>query len=244
MNADINRRIKMMMQIDKEWPWSPAAIACLAERKDSPDSVRLFFQHLECYAFAVYLTVIDIRERTKRFADAARGAASDSVFLPGGPLHLKANERTELIARIGRPFNGERSVRRLMLTRVEAAMPGGHVLTTREDTTVEHIMPRSGGAWWNEHFLDKVRREKEANLLGNLTLITERQNKDADNKPFPDKKAVYFNQAKKPGQPDAPIHAVTRALAQVDHWDHDVIGARTDEMVRILTDDWGLNDLH
>ena len=38
--------------------------------------------------------------------------------------------------------------------RLEAAMPGGHLLRMTDDVTVEHVLPKSGGAWWNERFPD------------------------------------------------------------------------------------------
>ena len=239
INADINRRIKMLMQIDKEWPWAPAAIACLAERRGRPEHIRRFFEQLDCYAFACLLTVIAVDKRLLRFGQAAQWAASERVGEPGAPISLTDSERLKVLARLGEPFRSDRQQRRLMLIRAEAAMANGSVLSVRDDATVEHILPRTaGGAWWAARFPNKERREREANLLGNFVLITERQNKDADDSPFPDKKQVYFK------TPGAPIHALTRMIERVPEWTHEEIGARQDEIVRTLTDDWGLQELH
>ena len=102
--------------------------------------------------------------------------------------------------------------RRLLLMRLEAAMPGGHLLEMTDDVTVEHVLPKSGGAWWNERFPDSGMRNDAANLLGNLVLVTFGQNTIADTKPYPDKRKVFFNTH------GAPIFALTRDIVGIEEW--------------------------
>ena len=113
-------------------------------------------------------------------------------------------------------------------------MPNGHLLTMTDDVTVEHVLPKGGSPWWNQLFPDSALRLELAHLLGNLVLITYEQNKDADNKPYPKKREVYFN------SPNAPIHAVTKDLGSIEEWTLQAIEDRHERLVRILCEDWGL----
>ena len=69
-------------------------------------------------------------------------------------------------------------------------------LSLRDDVTVEHVLPHTGGGqWWNERFPDKRRREEEANTIGNFVLLSERQNKVAGDKPYPPATSTLTSQS-------------------------------------------------
>lgn len=232
-SEDVNRRLKMMMQID-EWHWAPAAIAFIAEHRAQPERAKRFFQALDRFAFACELSVIDNRVQEKRFARAARHAGEDKqLYGQGGALELTPGEHLKLIERLHRSSKKDK-LRRLLLIRLEAAMPGGSVLSLRDDATVEHILPRNGDGWWLERFPDKALREDAAHLLGNLTLVTDRQNKLAENKAFPHKLKIFLE------TPGAPIHALTRDIAGERDWSQDSIEIRQERLVSILCADWGM----
>jgi hypothetical protein len=125
-------------------------------------------------------------------------------------------------------------MQRLLMLRLEAAMKGPNLLSIRDDVTIEHVLPKGGGAWWNERFPDPQRRLDYAHLIGNFVLVTYEQNERADNKPYPDKKRIFFN------TPSAPMHAVTKDIAGIDEWTFDTIEERHERLVRILSEDWGL----
>ncbi|MEZ6022366.1 MAG: HNH endonuclease family protein [Hyphomonadaceae bacterium] len=208
----------------------------------SPERARRFFQALDRFTFACELAVIDNRQQEPRYARAVAavreaGSSPDEKLLYGakGALELTESEHMKFIATLNRSRKRDRS-RRLLLIRLEAAMPGGHLLTMKDDVTVEHILPKANTPWWNERFLDPVRRVDSANLIGNQTLVTHDQNKRADAKPYPDKRKIFFN------TPGAPIHALTKDIANVDDWNPDVIEARQERLVRLLCEDWGLLD--
>ncbi len=229
--AEVNRRLKMLQQLDV-WNWCPAALAHLAGHRGSHEKTRRFFQALDRFAFACELSVIESKVRIKRFAQAVRMASDEKAYLPGGPLDLSDSERLHFLERLNRSSRRDRQ-RRLIMLRVEAAMPGGNVLALTDDVSVEHVLPRAGGPWWNDRFPNKAMREDLANYLGNLVLITPEQNEEADVKPFPQKKEIFFRAG-------PPVHAVTKHIRQVNEWTADVINARHEELVRILGNDWEL----
>jgi hypothetical protein len=113
-------------------------------------------------------------------------------------------------------------------------MPNGSILQMTSDATVEHILPKAGGAAWEMLFPDKAMRAEAANLLGNLTLLTEAQNTACGAKGYADKRKIFFN------TPNAPIHALTRDLVGIEDWTMRAIEERHERLVRILCEDWGL----
>lgn len=231
-SIEVNRRVALMKQVGN-WDWAPAAIAFLAEHSHEPERARKFFQALDRFTFACELAVIDNRVREKRYAVAVKKAGDDKALYSENGLLLSEIENDRFIYNLNRSRKRDRQ-RRLLMMRLEAAMPGGHLLTMTDDVTVEHILPKNGGPWWNERFPDPVLREELANLLGNLLLITYEQNKEADNKPYAKKREVYFE------RPNAPVHAVTEDIHTIGDWTFQAIEMRHERLVRILCEDWGL----
>ncbi len=231
-SGDVNRRLRMMMLFD-EWRWAPAAIAFLAEHRGHPEKARKFFQALDRFTFACEFSIIDARERAARYAAAARFVGDEKALYGPEALGLTESERYKFIERLNYSSKRDRQ-RRILVIRLEAAMPGGSILTLHDDVTIEHILPKSGGQAWNEWFPDKVMRDEAAHLLGNMTLVTDRQNKAAKNSAYNVKRNVFFS------TPGAPVHALTRDLQNVEDWTLDAIGARQERLVRILCVDWDL----
>jgi len=232
-SRDVNRRVHMLKQLER-WEWAPAAIAFLVRHRGEHERARRFFQALDCFAFACELGVIDNRRKEGRYARAMRGVGDDrALYGKDGALELSGAEHSNFIDTLHKSRKRDRS-RRLLLIRLEAAMPNGTLASMTDDVTVEHVLPRAGGAWWNERFPDPHRRSDLAHLLGNLTLITHSQNQAAGSKPFPEKRAVFFNTA------NAPIRALTKNIAPIEDWSSDAIEARHEELVSTLCTDWGL----
>jgi hypothetical protein len=223
----------MMKQVE-EWDWAPAAIAFLAEHSGEHERARRFFQALDRFTFACELSVIDNRVQESRYARAVKNVGDDRMLYgPKGALELTDGEYMKFIETLNRSRKRDRQ-RRLLMIRLEAAMPGGYLLQMTDDVTVEHILPRAGGVWWNERFPDPGMRTEASNLLGNLVLITYGQNSTAGTKSYAEKRKVMFN------TPGAPIYALTRDIASIEDWTMQAIERRHENLVRILCEDWGL----
>lgn len=243
-SADVNRRIKAMKQVG--WRWAPAAIAFLAEHGKEHDRAGAFFRALDRLTFGCELSIIESRHQDSLFANALRFVGNDKMlYAPeqpnqrhvrrggAGPLSLTKAEVDRFLAKLEKPPSHAKPRRRLLL-RLEAAMPGGSMLSVSDDAYVEHVLPRGSAPEWEAKFPDPARRAEFANLLGNMLLITQAQNTEADNKGYPKKHNVYFKTN------GAPVHALTRDVEGIDDWTFDVIGARQDRLVRILSGDWDL----
>jgi hypothetical protein len=235
-SAEVNRRIALMKEV-QEWDWAPCAIAFLAEHAAEPERARRFFQALDRFTFACELSVVENRDREARYANIIKYVSDDKILHAGEgkqrALLLTEAEQMKFFHTLNRSRKRDRQ-RRLLLMRLEAAMPGGSIVRMTDDATVEHVLPKNGGPWWNERFPDPALRGELANLLGNLTLITYDQNAEADVKPYPDKRKVYFDTK------NAPIRALTKDVAPISDWSLQAIEERHERLVRILAEDWGL----
>jgi hypothetical protein len=178
--------------------------------------------------------VVDNRVQEGRYARAVKHCGDDKMLYgPKGALDLTDGEHMKMLATLNRSRKRDRQ-RRLLMIRLEAAMPNGHMLQMTDDVTVEHILPKAGGQWWNERFPDSAMRTEASNLLGNLILVSHAQNTVAGAKPYHEKRKVFFN------TPNAPIFATTRDIVSVEEWTMQAIERRHENLVRILCEDWGL----
>lgn len=232
-SEEVNRRLAIMKQVEK-WDWAPAAIAFLADHAHETERARRFFQALDRFTFACEFSVIDNRVREDRYAGAVKHVHDDRALYTTKALELTPGEHDKFIFTLNRSRRRDRQ-RRLLLMRLEAAMPGGSLLTMDDDVTVEHVLPKGGSNWWNERFPDSALRNELSNLLGNMVLITHAQNTAAGNHPYPKKRDVYFDWLD-----PVPLHAVTADSRQVSEWTRDAIEERHERLVSILYDTWGL----
>ncbi|MCX7359527.1 MAG: DUF262 domain-containing protein [Alphaproteobacteria bacterium] len=234
-SAEVNRRVALMKQVE-QWDWAPCAIAFLAENSSDPERARRFFQALDRLTFACELSVVENRDREARYANVIKYINDDKMLHTAEgkqrALLLTEAEQMKFFATLNRSRKRDRQ-RRLLLMRLEAAMPGGRIVSMTDDATVEHVLPKNGGPWWNERFPDPALRNELANLLGNLTLLSYDQNSGADNKPYPEKRKIYFDTK-------ATIYTLTKDIAPIEDWSLHAIEERHERLVRILSEDWGL----
>ncbi|MGD9978973.1 MAG: DUF262 domain-containing protein [Hyphomonadaceae bacterium] len=236
-SEEVNRRVALMKEVE-EWDWAPCAIAFLSEHASEHERARRFFQALDRFTFACELSVVENRDREQRYANIIKFVGDDKLLYnedgKNRALALTEGEQLKFFATLNRSRRRDRQ-RRLLLMRLEAAMPNGRLLKMTDDVTVEHVLPRGNSSqWWNERFPDPALRSELANLLGNLILITYDQNKDADVKPYPKKRIIYFDTR------GAAIYALTKDIAPIEEWTLQAIEERHERLVRILSEDWGL----
>ena len=232
-SADVNRRVHMMKQVP-DWHWAPTLIAFLAEYGGDHRRVQMFVQALDRFVFGCEFAAVDNRSIATRYKRIAQNMGDDrKLYGPQGVMELTQVEHGRFIETLNRARRRDRS-RRLLMMRVEAAMPNGHKLSMIDDVTVEHVLPKAGSGWWNQLFPDQKLRQEASSLLGNLTLVTNDQNKRADNKSYAEKREVIFK------TPNAPIHAVSRDMEPIAEWTLAAIEDRQERLSRILCEDLGL----
>ncbi len=127
--------------------------------------------------------------------------------------------------------------RTFVLLRLDAALSSGEATYDFDTITVEHILPQTPDAYsqWVEWWPDPTVREQSIHQLGNLALLTRRQNSAALNWEFATKKEKYYQ--KKTG--GSPFQITSRVLKE-DKWTPDVFAKHQTETVTKLKEVWGL----
>jgi hypothetical protein len=117
-------------------------------------------------------------------------------------------------------------VTRYILSEYNRSLPGDH--SGLDGVEIEHILPQSLSDGWLADFSQED-HEKLLDRLGNLTLLTEKMNRDVSNRGFRHKKEIYKGSK----------YAMTRNLAQgYENWTPKDIKERTEALVLWSLDRW------
>jgi hypothetical protein len=234
-SREINRRLKCLAMVTDR-TWLAPAIWVLSDPAAGKDGsfVRDYLMGLERFAFACHTAAIDSGSRVARLRAILRaGSDRKKLFDFGtGALELRGREALTLIDKMCAPPKREHKRRRLVVFRVNAAL--GDVLDPgRDDATVEHILPTKASGEWLRLHPDPQLREQMADWLGNLTLVTTRQNELAGDKVFERKKPIFFDDV-------SPVRALTRDLRDLSRWGPEELRARHNRLRTALINEWGI----
>lgn len=118
------------------------------------------------------------------------------------------------------------SVARMILDRIVRSCAES-VDWSNKDVHIEHIMPQTPANIWKEMF-DEDEYKDYLNRLGNLTILLDKHNIRAKNKPFEDKKEYYQKSRL----------YITKSLADYDIWDYKKIEERQEELYKLAKNIW------
>ncbi len=118
-----------------------------------------------------------------------------------------------------------------LLYKLEAQLPGGLKLDpTLDDGTIEHILPEHLNEHWSVLWSDQE-HARGVYLLGNLTLLSPSANhKQAGQKSFEEKRAVYANSR----------YALSRQIQEGQEWTLSRIQHRQAGLAKTATGIWQL----
>jgi hypothetical protein len=230
-SAEVNRRIACM-KLYKERSWLAPAVAMIADHQGNAELLRRFFLGLDRLTFACVMTVIRNQGRFERFARVVRARGSEAaLFGREGALLLTPGQTNSLIGKLNDPINTDDNRGRLIALRLNAAMPGGEMLSLGDNATLEHILPKSGTEFWRKKFPNEKLRKEYTYLIGNFALLTQKQNDEASNSTWEEKRRIYFKTR------GAPIHALTSDVEQYADWDENALRKRHVRLVGVLCND-------
>lgn len=229
-SADVNRRIKCLQLVEPEM-WEPLAVKYLSIKDRDPAQIARFFHLYERFIAACVLSQVDTKTRRTRLQRAWDKIAEDKDLTgPGGALELPPAIRAHLLARLSNSSRRD-YLRRYLVLRINGAL--GEPLPGDADAYVEHILPKSWSDDWKRRFPRDAYQEF-ANMIGNYTLLTDTQNKEAENKKFSDKRKIYFDER-------YPVRALTRDLEKVSDWTVEALDERHERLIRIMSNEWELS---
>lgn len=105
------------------------------------------------------------------------------------------------------------------------------------DYSVEHVLPQRPSATgeWRRWFPDGEEREACTESLGNLVVVTQRQNERARNQEFQRKRDSYRGAVD-----DPPVLPITREVVDAAAWRPADIRAREARLLDLVSATWGV----
>ena len=179
--------------------WKPLAMVA-AEKFDQKDLRRLLNSILIIsYRYNV-IAKMQTNEMEKTYCNAAislyKNLTKDASSAIGSLQNLYINDDEFKHYFSSKQFNtnssSDKKLLRYTLYKLESQEDGGSLYDFETDNgTIEHILPESYAEVWHGEFTEEE-YERNVNMLGNLTLLEpSKNNKDAADKAFEEKKKVY-----------------------------------------------------
>ena len=98
--------------------------------------------------------------------------------------------------------------------------------------TIEHILPENASDTWGDFSFDEINRS--IYRIGNLTLLEKKLNKEADQKPFSEKKGIYSK---------SNCESTKAITEHFDTWNEDKLAARQKELSKHAKSIWRIQEL-
>lgn len=219
--------------------WRSAVLKFIVHRGDDLESARQFFPLMERLTWAHQLVFTEKKQRERRYKRVIEAVDDDEVlFGDDSPLVIHRDEAKKISERLLGRFTSI-GQRRALVMRVNAAMPGGEIVSSRSDVSVEHVLPKSPeeGNYWLTVWPNHAVRTQLTESLGNFVLLPKEVNTKADRHDYRSKLDVYFEN----GAGDA--YAITRDLKSIPNWSPDVVRKRTVRLANYLLKAWGLDQI-
>jgi len=229
---ETNQLLKGLLHLHDTY-WLPAAMNIVHTQRQNPLFLLRYFQGLDRLSYAFFLGAMRKDDRADRAARFARvvAAGADETRLAAA-FDLQEDEHTALAKRVREPFGRDNWRRRAIATRINALLPRGRNFLRKEDVSVEHVLPTSFCAPWEAAGWPRAVAKYCSETIGNFVLVSEAQNNKAGQKLLAAKKKVYFE------WPDAPVHAITEDIRDVNDWNEKHVRDRTERFARLLLAYW------
>ncbi|MEQ1694654.1 MAG: DUF262 domain-containing HNH endonuclease family protein [Hyphomicrobiaceae bacterium] len=219
--------------------WVPAAILAMAQFDASPGAATHLIQEIERLAYLLRLLGYGSGKRQRRFApvvEAIRTHAAASQL--ARTLEITREEQRTIAFHLKDLHKRNAAMCKLLLMRLEEELAGVPLAVEPKYLTIEHVLPCRPAATssWKSDFVDAEERADCQASLGNLALVTEKQNDRAKNKDFAEKLAIYR-------EPQAGIPALlTNAdILSATSWLPADIRAREARLLEVMARIWRID---
>ena len=227
-SRDVNRHVSCLLAYEIE-EWRGPALCWLMQGASPSDTVR-FFRNLDglCLGLNI-LRNRSSRTITDRFREITKAIDGKTVLQnSSSPLFLKAEERQKIAERLRNPIKGGTYLKPLLLRLNAEATPKEFALHFPKQVEIEHILPQKPkpAGEWSTLFPDLEERERLTYLIGNMTLLTAKRNKEIGNNDFATKKEKVLSLK---GNSSLPINSNVIGYKE---WNKDTILRRQDELLQ------------
>ena len=239
LNIDAEaRRYLVYLGRLKEGDWGPAAMLALQHYAGDPVRGTLLLKEIDRLAHVLRLSGIGNAKRKRRFGDVIDFIKSNAPVRAGeGPFKLSRDEIRNISYHLRDLYKQDQQICKLLLLRLSDALARSTTLLDPRDYSVEHVAPQrpSATSEWRRGFADAEEREICTVSLGNLVVVTKRQNDRARNQEFARKQEIYR------GSDDLPVLAITRDALEASVWRAAEIRAREAKLFDLIREIWGID---
>lgn len=232
--------VRSLMYLNRlpEGDWAPAAMLALASWESDPQRAARLLAEIDRLAHVLRILCAGTGKRVRRFADVVRAIragtaldASEAIF------NIPRDETRNMGFHLRDLHKRNPKICKLVLLRLSDEIDGALSEVDPEDYTIEHVLPQrpSATSEWRRWFPNAEERNISTESLGNLVLITQKQNDKARNASFSEKKKIYAI-----ADPRAPLLPITRDVLAVEEWRRFEIEAREDRLLRLIERIWRL----
>lgn len=236
VTRDINFYFRMLRWIENS-DWMPPAMLYLHLHRQEPAQVLRFMKDLERLAACLNIRRAIINTRQTRYNELISWIENGSdLYTHASPLQLSAEETEDFVGRLGGDvYYYTPASRNYILRRLNTLMSEDRIIPETQIFTIEHVLPQhpANNSQWAKWYPDPILREKIVHKIGNLALLSKRQNTSASNYDFQLKKEKYF------GYPVTPF-ALTTSIVNEKEWTQPVFERRHKMYIDLLKKAWRL----
>lgn len=219
--------------------WVPAAMLAMAGYDAAPARTASLIIEIEQLAFLVRLLGMGADKRQRRFSaivDAIKADPGSAMSVPA--FDISREEQRTVAHHLKDLHRRNAPLSKLLLMRIEDALAGAPLTVDPADLSVEHVLPLRPSATsnWRRLFPDAEVRETCQGSLGNLALVTPRQNERAKNKDYAEKLAIYRESA-----PGIPEFVSNIGILEAKSWLPDCVFAREAQLLEVISRLWRID---
>ena len=248
--GDIQERLVKLrwLEVHGDDDWVPVAMVGIDRLRGNDAALSAFLLHLDRFAHGLLGLGCGREARRKHYTPILqRMLAPSDVPEPATLFAITRRNQKAILRNIATRLHiVDPPTARLLLLRVdqeiskrpaEAYLP--FIARDRRDPesfTVEHVCPkgRLEQGDWLRLFPRQPLRERAAECIGNLALVTDTQNRQSGQRDFPEKVALFF-----PGAEPSPFH-LTNLIREEKDWDGLAITRRYNLIMTALREMWSL----
>ena len=219
--------------------WAPAAMLALKNRQNDPIGTEYLLTEIERLAHLLRLLCLGTGKRVRRFANVVSAIRDGSALNPNHPVFAISRDEVRNIAfHLKDLHKRNQKICKLLLFRLNDEIDGRVSALETENYTIEHVLPQRPprtSDWCRWIPAVDIRGQCTENI-GNLVLISPKQNDKARNALFEMKKKIYLEH-----DSAAPLMSITREVLQNEEWRQHDIEAREEQMLGHLRRIWRID---
>ncbi len=219
--------------------WAPAAMLALKDRQNDPKGTEYLLAEIDRLAHLLRLLCLGTGKRVRRFANVVSAIRDGSALNPNHPAFAISRDEVRNIAfHLKDLHKRNQKICKLLLFRLNDEIEGKVSVLDPEHYTIEHVLPQRPprtSEWCRWYPAADVRGLCTENI-GNLVLISPKQNDKARNALFDTKKQIYFER-----DAGAPLLSITREVLQNEEWRQHDIEAREEQFFAHLRRIWRID---